>query len=351
MKGSVEIVMAENTNWYDEEEMYRLSERDVPGVLSSTRGVVEQGERVWINVEQIESFCERWLRQGESQQQGVQIWDRAYHFHDGTERTVNWIVLLDALNFCFWAEKGQTRWTVDYQGKRVNGYWAEAAALTRAVAEGRPLWDARYLSQIDEEAIAAIFRGDGTIPLLEERLNNAREVGRVLLERYDGQFSHAIEQAEGSASKLVLLLANEFPSFQDVATFRDQPVRFLKRAQICVADLHHAFEGRAWGAFRDLEQLTIFADYKLPQVLRHYHIIEYEPALAELIDNQELIPAGSEEEVEIRANTIWACEFLRRAMERRGQHMTAANIDQRLWLAGQQAAEMRPYHRTRTIYY
>jgi hypothetical protein len=72
-----------------------------------------------------------------------------------------------------------------------------------------------------------------------------------------------------------------------------------------------------WGIFADLEQLTIFADYKLPQVLRHYHVLAYDSTLAQRIDNQELLPAAeSEEEVEIRAATIWACECLCRAMRR-----------------------------------
>ncbi|TMC84749.1 MAG: hypothetical protein E6J10_09115, partial [Chloroflexi bacterium] len=94
-----------------------------------------------------------------------------------------------------------------------------------------------------------------------------------------------------------------------------------------------------------------FADYKLPQVLRHFGVLEYHPTLAERIDNQQLLEAGSEEEVEIRAATIWACELLRREMIRQDHPVTAAEIDLRLWLLGQNSSEMRPYHRTRTIYY
>jgi Potential Queuosine, Q, salvage protein family len=343
--------MTEVSNWYNDDDRYCLPEEDALGILTSTRAVVEQGEYVWINADQVEKLCEQWLEQDNHTQLASQLWDKKYHFHDDTERTVNWILLLDALNFCFWAEKSQPRWTIDYQGETLNGYWAEAAALTRAVQEGIPLWDAAYLSQIDRDTIAHIFRGNHTIPLLEQRVNNAQEVGQVLLERYDGQFAHAIEQASGSTIDLTLLLANNFSSFNDIATFRSNPLRFFKRAQICVADLSNAFAGQRWGAFRDLKQLTIFADYKLPQVLRHYHVLEYEPGLAEHIDNQMLLEAGSEEEVEIRANSIWAGEFLRQAMARHGHQITAAEIDQRLWLAGQKATEMRPYHRTRTIYY
>src|SRR5262249_8718874 len=148
-------------------------------------------------------------------------------------RTVNWLLLLDALNFCFWSDKGQPRWTIDYQGEKLDGYWAEAAALKRAVEEDIPLWDAAFLSTISAETMRHIFRGQQTIPLFEQRIANAREVGRVLLERYDGQFTHAIEQAAGSVVRLMQLLVSEFPSFKDSTTYRHHIIRFFKRAQIC----------------------------------------------------------------------------------------------------------------------
>jgi Potential Queuosine, Q, salvage protein family len=342
----------------DEGNLYSLPKHDVLGVLSSTRNVVQQGEHVWINPEQIDRLSRQWI---EAMQVGTQdatpptaLWDTRYHFNDGTERTVNWVLVLDALNFCFWAEKDQPRWSIDYKGEILNGYWAEAAALKRAVEEGIPLWDAEYLSTISRETVANIFRGAPTapiIPLFEQRVHNLHETGRVLLEHFRGQFVTAVEQAGGSAVQLALLLAQFFPSFHDVAVYRNQQVRFFKRAQICVADLHGTFCGQHWGTFTDIDQLTVFADYKLPQVLRHYSIVEYDSSLAAKVDNQELLKPRSEEEIEIRAATIWACELLRRSLLQQGYSMSATEIDQRLWLLGQQLTAVRPYHRTRTIYY
>jgi len=353
--------MAETAGWNDfvEEDLYSLSGPDELGVLSSTRDVVEQGEYAWINKNRLDLLRERWIREiGEGFDFNAYSWYDRYHFYDGTERTVNWLLVLDALNFCFWAEKDQPRWRIEYHGETLDGYWAEAASLTRAVEEGKPLWDAEFLSQISSEELAYIFRGEHTIPLFEERLHNIHEVGRVLLEHYDGQFARAVEQVEGSAVKLALLLVEHFPSFRDVALYRNREVRFFKRAQICAADIYGSFGGRRWGAFHDFDQLTAFADYKLPQVLRQYGILEYHPALAERIDSQELLEPGSDEEVELRAATIWACELLRREMADRGYSMTAAAIDQRLWLLSQNAnagelpgSMQRPYHRVRTIYY
>jgi Potential Queuosine, Q, salvage protein family len=350
--------MCKHLYLYEDEDLYALSAPDALGVLSSTRAVVEQGEYVWIDTERIKALGEQWAQemstqmQNEGQSESQQlVWDDRYHFHDGTERTVNWLLVLDALNFCFWAAKNQPRWSINYKGEMLNGYWAEAAALTRAIEEGLPLWDAHYLSTISTETVAHIFRGTQTIPLLQRRVENAQEVGRVLLQMYDGQFVHALEQAEGSAIRLVQQLVAHFPSFRDVAAYHGREIRFFKRAQICVADLAAAFHGKRWGTFTDLDQLTIYADYKLPQVLRHYNVLEYHAGLAERVDAGSELAAGSVEEIEIRACTIWACELLRRALLQHGCSMTNVDIDQRLWLLGQNGAAMRPYHRTRTIYY
>ena len=350
----------------DIESAYALAGTDDLGVLSTTRPVVEAGEWVWINrdsldalVDQLHAFSqEKDLK--DSAPAPAPVWYEQYHFFDGTVRTLNWLLVLDALNFCFWAEKDALRWRIEYQGEILNGYWAEAASLKRGAEEGFPLWDARYLSSMSSEDLAHIFRGvppengdsPAMIPLFEQRLANAHEVGNVLLERYDGQFAHVIEEAGRSAVKLALLLAEAFPSFHDVASYRKREVRLLKRAQICAADLYGAFGGKLWGALTDLDQLTIFADYKLPQILRHFGVLEYHPELAERIDKLELLEPGGEEEVEIRAATVWACELLRQIMTMAGvQSITAAEIDQQLWLLSQNITSMRPYHRVRTMYY
>lgn len=347
-----------------QEQPYRIEQRDPLGVLSSTREVMLRARLVQIDTTQIERLA-RSLMTPQDEKAGLSsgragitapAWPAHYHFFDGSERTVNWLLVLDALNFCFWAEKGQARWQIEYRGEVLNGYWAEAAALRRAVEENKPLWDARYLSNIDRQELATIFRGpsqDGPgIPLFEERVRCAREVGQVLLERFGGQFSRLVEQAGRSGVALALALVEHFSSFRDVATYEGREVRFFKRAQICVADLHGAFGGRSWGAFTDMDELTIFADYKLPQVLRHHGVLVYAPELADRIDRLELLAPGSVEEVEIRAATTWASELLRREIVRLGgQAVTAAEIDQLLWHLGQDATDMRPYHRVRTIFY
>ncbi|MGH2560166.1 MAG: queuosine 5'-phosphate N-glycosylase/hydrolase [Thermomicrobiales bacterium] len=328
---------------------------DPLGVLTTTTRVVEQARHVRIVHDRIPAVAE---------QIAVELteplgWDDALHFRDGTWRTAGWVFVLDALNFCFWSTDPdpEMRWRVAYHGKVYDGYWALAAALARAVEEGRPLWEPAYLATITAVDVAHILRpatpDTPSIPLFDERIANLRELGRGLRRVEGGEDAAALVRlADGSAVRLVQEIVVRFPSFDDIATYRGYAVRFYKRAQILVADLVAAFLGEGLGTFHDLDQLTAFADYKVPQVLRGLGVIAYADDLAAKVDNRTLLPPGSEEEVEIRAATIWACEHIRRALAARGRPLRAFEVDWTLWLAGQSLPpNTRPYHRTLTSFY
>ena len=101
-----------------------------------------------------------------------------------------------------------------------------------------------------------------------------------------------------------------------------------------------------------MDQLTAFADYKLPQVLRHLGVLKYARDLDLKVDEEVLLNPGGPEEVEIRANTIWAVEGIRRELALGGQDLKAFEIDGILWNMGQQDRyRSKPYHKTITIYY
>jgi hypothetical protein len=256
---------------------------------------------------------------------------------------------VDALNFCFW---GEPRWKVRWRGQWLDGYWALAAALTRGVATTPELLDASSLAELDPRVLRRVFRGQGEIPLFESRWRNARELGRVLRDRWSGDPTRLVRDARRSAVRLARLAADSFSSFDDVALYEGRPVVFLKRAQILVADLWGAFGGAEWGRFDDIAELTAFADYKLPQVLRAWGVLVYAASLAQKVGRRVLLPAGGEEEVEIRAATVWAAELLREALAERGARLNSTEVDWLLWDTGQRRiARMKPYHRTRTIHY
>ena len=329
-----------------------LEAPDALGVLATTAPVVVAARAVRIEPAGIARVAQALA----GRELPVPAWDERHHWSDGAARTLHATLLLDALNFCFWAEPGEPRWQIEYQGETLDGYWALAAALKRAIEEeGCPLWDPDFLCEVSEEDAEAILhpRGHhrGRIPLFKARVANMREVGRVLCREYDGWFGAAVEAADRSAPALARLLAEQFPSFDDTAAYDGREVRLYKRAQILVADLYGIFGGRHWGELRDLDGLTAFADYKVPQILRAEGILSYAPELAARIDAREPLPAESPAEVEIRAATVWAVELLRRALAERGMPARAFELDWYLWNLAQDRDDMAPYHRTRTVYY
>ena len=80
-----------------------------------------------------------------------------------------------------------------------------------------------------------------------------------MVQAFDSSVVTLIEDANNSAAALVNLLAEKFNCFRDEGRFENKKVRFLKRAQILVADLWAAFDGEGYGEFNDIDKITIFA--------------------------------------------------------------------------------------------
>ena len=313
-------------------------------VLGTTRAVVDAARDVRIDYDATRALAARLAGQP-LDRPPWRVWP---HWWDDSPRTATYVLVLDALNFSFW---GEPRWRVRYGGRTFNGYWALAAALRRASDRGLPLLDADWLSALDNETVAALLEGEGNVPLLQQRADCLREVGLVLRRDFAGSFARAVERCEGRAEALVALLARHFPSFDDRASYAGAEVHFFKRAQILVSDLVGAYDGRGLGAFVDLQWLTAFADYKVPQVLREEGLLVYSPTLAAHVDGRRELPAADPREVEIRAGTIWAVELLRRELAQLGRTLMAFELDWLLW-SGAQGRELgHPYHRTRTVFY
>lgn len=317
-------------------------------VLDTARWVAERSQHVWIDEEALLRFCRALLRSPFE----IPPWDRQHHFQGGEEETAVYILLLDTLNFCFWPAKGAERWEISYGKETLSGYIGLAACLKKAIESGVPLERADYLARLSMEALGQVLSGKGELLLMERRLEAVRELGEMLCRHYAGKAAVLVNAADKSALKLSELLAARLLSFRDTAEYEGRKIVFLKRAQIVCADLYGAFEGKGCGAFTDLAELTAFADYKLPQVLRQLGILHYSTSLARRVDGYVLIEAGSPEEVEIRANTVWAVELLRQKLKRGGRPLSAFELDGMLWNMGQHDAyRTKPYHRTVTIFY
>jgi len=268
------------------------------------------------------------------------------------KQIVNIVSLCNCLNFSFWAGKGEKKWAVKIRGEILDGAIAFLKTMEEKILEGVPLLNAKFLAKITPSQLSEILKGDVEIPLLPERTKCLNEAGKSLLRNFDGDFVNVLEKANRSAVKFVNLLINYFPSFNDFTIVDKLKVEFHKRAQLNVKMIADALENKGLGGFKDLDKLTIFADYKIPQVLRGLGILSYGKSLADKIDNLEEIPAGSREEAEIRASAVWAAEEIKQRLKPRIPWITSARLDSYFWLISQKKSpDDKPYHRTRTIFY
>lgn len=117
---------------------------------------------------------------------------------------------------------------------------------------------------------SSLLPSSPTLPLLLERTRKLQEVGRVLLRHFQGLASNLVLESHHSAVELVRLMTAYFPSFRDASLYRGELIFFYKRAQIFVGDVWAAYgkqtERSHPYSFKDMEQLTMFADYRVPQV-------------------------------------------------------------------------------------
>lgn len=315
-------------------------------VLASTRVVCERSEFVSIDHGHLLAFAEafddqrtpHWLAASEI---GVSRLD--------DRQKLEFLLLFNSLSFSYW---GDPKWAVTYRGTRFDGSWAMVACILRAVEAGVPILDPRYRVRLSREEFAKIFEGNVEIPLLDERFVIMREIASGLLERAGGDVVALVARGNGDAPTLLKHILYTFPSFYDASVFDGCEVAFHKRAQLLVADIFQLFAGKGYGDLKRIDWLTACADYKLPQCLRALGIFLYHEDLAARVDAKIPLVAGSREEIEIRANTIWVVEKIRRALVGMGKDVPAILINDLLWLASQDLSrEVSPYHRTRTTAY
>jgi hypothetical protein len=275
------------------------------------------------------------------------MYDTTHHARGTDVETVAFLLTLDSINF------GSGYFPHLRKRPGMSGYFTIATSLKeRWQQEGA--FTASDLRALRLDTVARLFgqqENDGPAHELMALFTRALKDLGVWLGRYDDDPLAPIQEADRSAAKLVTLL-NAMPLFRDVASYDGREAPLYKRSQLMAADLALAFGGQGAGRFDDLDNLTIFADNLVPHVLRVDGVLAYDTGLLARIERGDLIPAGSAEEVEIRAVAVHAVERIVGALRAAGITTTARQLDYLLWHRGQGAAyKALPRHRTRTVAY
>ncbi|XP_014519503.2 queuosine salvage protein [Vigna radiata var. radiata] len=266
-------------------------------------------------------------------------WDfEGIHYFDNGPLTVQYLFVLDALNFCFWPDKDLN-------------YDDLASGLKAALQNDKSAFDADRLQNYTGPQLRELLRWPRPLPLEDERVRLLHEVGIELERNFEGKASNLVQCCGKSAVNLVALVARHFPGFRDHTVYKGRQVFLYKRAQIFAADLWGAFGGQGYGEFKDVGSLTIMADYIVPAVLRQLGVLKYSSALASTIESSGEIGPGTEEEVELRACSVHAVEKMRELISKKsGRQVLSVELDLWLWAAGVQCTSLQ-HHRTLSIYY
>ncbi|GJS70064.1 queuosine salvage protein-like protein, partial [Tanacetum coccineum] len=260
------------------------------------------------------------------------------HYFDNGPLTIQYLFVLDALNFCFWPDKDLN-------------YDDLASGLKAALENDKSVFDADRLQKYTGLELRQLLKWPRPLPLEDERVRLMHEVGFELERSFEGKASKIVESCGKSATNLVSTIARHFPGFRDHTVYKGHQVFLYKRAQIFAADVWGAFKGQGFGEFSDVGSITIFADYIVPAVLQQLGVLRYSSTLADSIQSNKEIGSGTEEEVELRACSIYAVEQMRDLIQKRtGKQVLSVELDLWLWAYGISNPSLQ-HHRTLSIYY
>jgi len=316
-------------------------------VLKTTKIIVDRSRYINISHNKIVSLCRNITPQD------LQISEiNLARYSWSPEELIQIVFIFNVMNFCFWAKKEEKKWTIKVEGKQMDGSVALFRVIEEEIKSNPNFLKGNYLAKLSSSKLKAILKGNVVIPLFSERLKCLQEAGRVLENKFNNSFLGLFEKAKGDAVKMADLLINNFPHFNDVAKINGIEVAFYKRAQLNSKMVNDVLVSRGQERLKNLDKLTAFADYKIPQILRKMEILEYNEKLARQISDFTIIENNSRQEIEIRANTIWGVEFIRQELKKKFSFVTASHIDSMLWnLSQKKSKNDKPYHRTLTINY
>ncbi|GAB1597865.1 queuosine salvage protein-like [Argonauta hians] len=332
---------------------------------ASSQYIAETSQDVTINSKGVKKVANLMYEAVKEQTFDIKNWKK-HKLHPSTmdENSVDWIFVVDTLNFSFWSADDNNKYTVTYKDESYTGYWSLCAAVNRALDNGIPITTPAYCASVSEEQLSDILKSDSSegIPMFAERLHVLKQTCKIVMKKYSGSFVNCIKECDNSAENLLQIIVTNLPSYRDEATYGSKQVSFYKRAQILIADIWACFEGQGLGSFYDIDYLTIFADYRIPQILAYYEVLQYSDSLLKLLQEGVVMKNGDRYEMEIRGCSIWAVEMIYKEAkvlldgdkDRKDCLFNSVLIDHFLWdYRRSHADDMNhvPFHKVRCIYY
>lgn len=323
-------------------------------VLASVLPVVNGASHIQVSEEAIRAVA-RWMAYEEFAPISAGL-SPLFPIEPRAKELTEFTMLVNTLNFAFTDFTTSEKFTTTYMGQRFVDSEAMVAKLHQGLLSGTPVTSGAWMSTVTAADLRRLFADTLEIPLIDERVAALREVGTVLEARYEGSWWNWVQDCSGAlydnGSGLLERLASDFPRFNDASEWHGHRVQFMKLGQLGLWTLHMQLKKIGTPLLSDPQLLTAFADYIVPVALNLFEIFRYSPALAETINSGREIARDSDEEVELRALSIYAVARLVEEINllRPGEmQLISPQVDYRLWKSYH--ATHAPHHLTKTVMY
>lgn len=276
----------------------------------------------------------------------IPTWDFApfYPQSDDFEEVCLFYLLFNSINYCYFDEHNNRFQDGKYRSSTLAGL--------RITENLEDLKDPSFLANVDEAYfLGELFKAEVPLSLVPERVDAFREIGKFLLANPEFTFRKLFAKSKNNAYFISQVIPTLLPTWRDP---------FCKRAQLFVGMVYGRFQQESKPFFEGLEDLTVFADYRVPQTLYNMGILNYDTPLRNLIARGKLVPAGSRPEMEIRAGTIVATDLLTEELNKfSGNELNVLHTDYLLWNTTRMKDQLpdgilirqADHHRTMTTYY
>lgn len=249
------------------------------------------------------------------------------------EKLILFILCVDSVNFCFWPYDQEFEYDDLIKGFRDNLNIITASLLQNLTVD--------HLVELKFFPIG--------FPLIDERCRSLNDLGYFIANELGNDLASIVKY---DCLQFANLLIKNLPTFRDEAIYKGKQVFMYKRAQICAADLYSALKEKNI-ILSNANQLTMFPDYRVPQILNELKILNYTDDINNKIKQKEQILAQSEDEIEIRLMTVYAVEEIKKIIkEEKGIELLSLEVDYLLWNEGEKLRkDIVNHHRTLTIFY
>ncbi len=310
-------------------------------VLETSKFVVDNAKHIKINYDKATELIDELLKFDNIHY----LTKVPYGVYDMNVRDIiNFLLIYDSIDFSFW---GNPKWTIDADGKELDGAIALLHCIFNLFKNRDSIEVYKQLENMTLEEFKDILKGNIDIPLLKERYKIVTDIVKTVNTKMNGNFYDTITNMNTDQEVFKTIISN-FSSFEDTRTYDGKTIYFYKLAQLLTSDILHVIEIKEQRNV-NYSNLVGCADYKIPQVMQGFGILEYDTELSSILETKTQIKENSEYEVEIRASMIVVVNYI---YEQINKSIDRIDINDFIWSKGQdKTKKYKPYHLTRTTSY